>query len=140
MHHNLSLLSKQRWFIGELMVDISMQSHNSADKNDQSPLPTTASLRETAKHKSKALDHSTAAQKSITGLAAEASCSVAAAGVASAESHPQSKESPVPLDLRRTKTAGEALLRPSATDGLIARASKRWAPHRAGCVIITAFL
>ena len=34
------------------------------------------------------------------------------------------KEASIASDSRRTKTAGEALLRPSATDGLIARASK----------------
>ena len=34
------------------------------------------------------------------------------------------KEAAIASDSRRTKTAGEALLRPSATDGLIARASK----------------
>ena len=60
-------------------------------------------------------------------------------GLGYPESHPLSKElSPVPLDLRRTKTAGEALLRPSATDGLIARASKMWALCAADFAIATA--
>ena len=40
----------------------------------------------------------------------------------------ESKDAAVAADLRLTKSAGEALLRPSATDGLIARASKMSMP------------
>ena len=51
---------------------------------------------------------------------------VAAADAATAAG--ETKDCAVAADLRRAKTAGEALLRPSATDGLIARASKNSTP------------
>ena len=95
---------------------LSMQPDSSSGKTpQQTSLPATVSSREAAKTKTKGHVHAATSQSSAPDSDAEASSAVAGS---------EPKESSVPLDLRRTKTAGEALLRPSATDGLIARASK----------------
>ena len=93
-----------------------MQPDSSSGKTpQQTSLPATVSSREAAKTKTKGHVHAATSPSSAPDSDAEASSAVAGS---------EPKESSVPLDLRRTKTAGEALLRPSATDGLIARASK----------------
>jgi len=89
---------------------LAMQSDSSPGKNERG-----GGGGAGRRAKGKAQDHAADSPAKSTTTVAETS---------PLDSATDSKDHATPVDLRRTKTAGEALLRPSATDGLIARVSK----------------
>jgi hypothetical protein len=106
----LPLLSKRVETVGTNRLLLLMQSDSSPAKSER-----VGGGGAARRAKGKAQDHAAESSPKSTTTVAE---------TLPLDSTTESKDHTPPVDLRRTKTAGEALLRPSATDGLIARVSK----------------